>query len=136
MAGFKVTHLDDVGERVDGRCRYRPIRHHFGITGFGVTAWTAHAAGELILDVHDEDDPTSDQELFLVLIGHATFELEGERVDAPAGTLVFVPPGAERRAFAEEGTTTIIAVEGTPGKPYDARGWEVLGPTRASLRSG
>jgi tetratricopeptide (TPR) repeat protein len=128
MAGFAVAHLDDIDERVDGRCLFRPIRHYFGITGFGVTAWTAHAAGDLILNVHDEGDPTSDEELFLVLRGSATFELNGDRVHAPAGTLIFAPPGAERIAFAEEEGTTIIAIEGTPGAAYDARGWEVWAP--------
>jgi hypothetical protein len=128
MAGFGVAHLDDIDERVDGRCLFRPIRHYFGITGFGFTAWTAHAVGDLIVDAHDEDDPTSDEELFLVLRGHATFELNGDRVDAPAGTLIFAPPRAERIAFAEEAGTTIIAIEGTPGEPYDARGWEVWAP--------
>jgi len=36
-------------------------------------------------------DPTADQELLLVLRGHAVFELDGDRLDAPAGTLVFAP---------------------------------------------
>jgi tetratricopeptide (TPR) repeat protein len=128
MAGYAVAHLDEIEEFADGRCRYRPIRHHFGISAFGVTAWTAHAAGDLIIDEHDEDDPTADQELFLVLRGHAVFELEGDRVDAPAGTLVYASPRTKRTASAEEAGTTIIALEGSPGKAYDARGWELWAP--------
>ncbi len=106
----------------------RPLRHHFGITAFGVIAWTARAAGDLIINEHDEDDPSSDQELFLVLRGHAVFELDGDLVDAPTGTLVFAPPRAKRRASAEEAGTTIIALEGTPGKAYEPRGWELWAP--------
>ncbi len=34
--------------------------------------------------------------------GRARFELDGERVEAPAGTFVFVRPGVKRTAFAEE----------------------------------
>jgi tetratricopeptide (TPR) repeat protein len=128
MAGYAIAHLDEIDEFADGRCHYRPIRHHFGISAFGVTAWTAHAAGDLIIDEHDQDDPTADQELFLVLRGHAVFELEGDRVDAPAGTLVFAPPRIKRTASAEEAGTTIIALEGSPGKAYDARGWELWAP--------
>jgi hypothetical protein len=86
----------------------------------GGAAWTASAAGALVINGHDEDDPTADQELFLVLRGHAVFELEGNRVDAPAGTLVFAPPRANRTASAAEAGTTIIALEGTPGKAYRA----------------
>ena len=128
MAGYAVAHLDEIDEFVDGRCHYRPIRHHLGITAFGVTAWTARAAGDLVIDEHDEGDPTADQELFLVVRGHAVFELDGDRVDAPAGTLVFVPPRMKRTASAEEAETIIIALEGTPGRAYEARGWELWAP--------
>jgi hypothetical protein len=102
MAGYAVAHLDEIEEFADVGCHYRPIRHHLGITAFGVTAWTARAAGDLVINEHDEDDPTADQELFLVLRGHAVFELDGDRVDAPAGTLVFAPPRTKRTASATE----------------------------------
>jgi len=128
MAGYAVVHLDEIDELADGRCHYRPIRHHLGITAFGVTAWTARAAGDLVINEHDEGDPTADQELFLVLRGHAVFELDGDRVDAPAGTLVFAPPRMKRTASAGEAGTIIIAFEGTPGKAYEARGWELWAP--------
>lgn len=135
-AGYAVVHLDEIEEFPDAGCRYRPIRHHLGITAFGVTAWTARAAGDLIINEHDEDDPTADQELFLVLCGHAVFEVDGDQVDAPAGTLVFAPPRTKRTACAKEEGTTIIAVEGTPGKAYDARGWELWAPLAALYEAG
>ena len=62
------------------------------------------------------------EELYLVQRGRARFELDGERVDAPAGTLVFVSPEVKRTAFAEEPGTTLIALGGTPGKAYEAQG--------------
>jgi len=80
------------------------------------------------INEHDEDDPTADQELFLVLRGHAVFEIDGELVDAPAGTFVFAPPRTKRTASATEKGTTIIALEGTPGRAYEARGWELWAP--------
>src|SRR5262245_32343333 len=106
MTGYSVAHLDDIEEFNDLGCHYRPIRHHLGITAFGVSAWTGHAAGDLVISEHD--DPTADQELFLVLRGHAVFELAGDRVDAPVGTLVFVPPHTQRKASAKQDGTTII----------------------------
>jgi hypothetical protein len=128
MAAYAVAHLDELDELIDGRCLFRPVRHHFGITAFGATVWTARAAGDLIVDEHDEGDPTADQELFVVLRGHAVFELEGDRVEAPAGTFVFAPPRTKRRAFAEESGTTIMLIEGTSGKAYEPRGWELWAP--------
>jgi hypothetical protein len=136
MAGYVVAHLDAVDEFSDAGCHYRPIRHHLGITAFGVTAWTAHAAGDRVINEHDEGDPTADQELFLVLRGHALFEIDGDHVDAPAGTLVFAPPRTNRTATATQAATTIIAVEGTPGGAYDARGWELWAPLAPLYQAG
>lgn len=131
-----VAHLDEIEELADAGCHYRPIRHHLGITAFGVTAWIARAAGERVINEHDEDDPTADQELFLVVRGHAVFEADGGRVDAPAGTLVFAPPRTKRVAFATEDGTIIIAVEGTPGKAFEARGWELWAPLAPRYEAG
>jgi hypothetical protein len=136
MAGYAVAHLDEIEEFSDAGCHYRPIRHRLGITAFGVTAWTARAAGDRVINEHDEDDPTADQELFLVLRGHAVFEIDGDRVDAPAGTLVSAPPGTKRAATAREDGTTIILLEGTPGKAYDARGWELWAPLAPLYQAG
>jgi hypothetical protein len=128
MGGYAVAHLDEIDEFVDGRCRFRPVRLHFGITSFGVAAWTARNAGDPIIDEHDETDVAADQELFLVMRGRAVFELDGDRVDAPAGTLVFAASGVNRTAVAEEAETTIIALEGAAGKAYVPRGWELWAP--------
>jgi hypothetical protein len=136
MAGYAVAHLDEIEELSDAGCHYRPIRHHLGITAFGVTAWTARTAGAVVINEHDEGDPTADQELFLVLRGHAVFEVEGDRVEAPAGTLVFAPPRTKRMASAKEDGTTIIALEGTPGKAYEARGWELWAPLAPLYEAG
>jgi tetratricopeptide (TPR) repeat protein len=51
--------------------------------------------------------------------GAATFEIDGESVEAPAGSLVHVRPTAKRKATATEEGTTILVVGGTPGKAYE-----------------
>src|SRR5205085_9092276 len=106
MNRYAVAHLDDIDEMSDGRCPWRPVRHHFGITSFGVNTWTAREAGDRIINEHDEDEPGGHEELYLVVSGRARFELGGESVDAPAGTLVYVKPKIKRTAFAEEPNTT------------------------------
>ena len=75
----------------------------------------------------------ANEELYLVHRGRARFELDGDHVDAPAGTFVFVPPGVRPTAFAEEPGTTIIAVGGIPGKAYEPVGWEVWRPFTLSM---
>jgi tetratricopeptide (TPR) repeat protein len=134
MSGYAVAHLDEIDEISDGRCPSRPVRHHFGITSFGVNTWTGHEAGDRIINEHDEAD--ENEELYLVQRGRASFELEGQRVDAPAGTFVFARPGVKRTAFAEEPGTTILAIGGTPGKAYEPHGYEVWGPLRPLYESG
>jgi hypothetical protein len=129
MSGYAVAHLDEIEEISDGRCPSRPVRSHFGITSFGVNAWTGHEAGDRIINEHDEAGQGDEQEeLYLVQRGLARFELDGERVEAPAGTFVFVRPGVKRSAFAEQPGTTIIALGGTPGKVYEPTGFEYWAP--------
>jgi mannose-6-phosphate isomerase-like protein (cupin superfamily) len=137
MSEYQVAHLDEIEVLDDGRQPYRAVRHRFGITSFGITTWTAREAGDRILNEHDEAD-TNDgsEELYLVQSGNAVFELDGERVEAPAGTFVFAPPGVKRTAFAEEAGTTIVAVGGVPGKAYDPVGWELWAPLRPQYEAG
>ena len=71
MSGYAVAHLDEIDEVDDGRCPMRPVRYHFGITSFGVNAWTAREAGDRIINEHDESEPDAQEELYLVLRGRA-----------------------------------------------------------------
>ena len=134
MSGNAVAHLDEIDELSDGRCPFRPVRKHFGITSFGVNTWTGKSAGDRIINEHDEAD--EHEELYLVQQGRATFELDGERVDAPAGTMVFARPGVKRTAFAEDAGTTIVAIGGTPGEVYEPSGFEVWLPMNPLYEAG
>jgi hypothetical protein len=135
MNRYAVAHLDEIDELTDGRQPWRPVRHHLGITAFGINSWTARDAGDRIINEHDEADDAN-EELYLVLRGRAVFELDGERQDAPAGTLVFVQPGVKRTAFAEEPGTTLLAVGGIAGKAYEVDGWELWAPIRPLYEAG
>ena len=66
----------------------------------------------------------------------ASFEVDGERFAAAAGTFVFVRPGVKRTAFGEEPGTTIVAVGGVAGKPYEPGGWELFAPVRPLYEAG
>jgi hypothetical protein len=126
MGDFTAVHLQEIKEITDGRCPWRPVRHHLGIQSFGINAWTARESGDRLINEHDEADTEDQQEeLYFVQDGRARFELDGESVDAPAGTFVHVQPGVKRTAFAEEPATTVLAMGATLGKPYVAVGWEV-----------
>jgi len=136
MSTYAIAQIEEIGEQTDGRIPYRPIRHHFGITSFGVNAFVGHEPGDRIINEHDEDEPDAQEELYLVLTGHAEFELDGERLDAPLHTFVHAPPGVKRTAFARDAGTTILVLGGTPGKAYEAAGWEIWGPVRPLYEAG
>src|ERR1700722_19128598 len=137
MAPPAVARLNEIDEIDDGRSPFRPVRHHFGIMTFGVTAMTARSDGDRLINEHDEAELDSSDELYFVVSGHARFELDGESHDAPAGTFVHVPSGIMRTAFAEEAGTTVLAIGGGPrGKPYEPTGWELFAPLFPLFASG
>jgi mannose-6-phosphate isomerase-like protein (cupin superfamily) len=137
MSDWAVARLDEIEEVSDGRSPWRPVRHHLGITAFGVNAFTGKEAGDRLINEHDEaEEHDRQEELYLVQAGRARFELEGESVDAPAGTFVFVRPGVKRTAFAEEPGTTLLAVGAAAGRAYEPSGYEVWMPLNELFQAG
>jgi quercetin dioxygenase-like cupin family protein len=125
--GYVFVRLDELepapliapGATDDGRERLN-IRRRFGITSFGVQAFRA-PGGVVVINEHDEMlfGEAGQEELYIVLDGRATFEIDGESVEAPAGSFVHVQPTAKRKATAADEGTTILVVGGTPGKAYE-----------------
>jgi Cupin domain len=111
---LQVARLDDI----ERRGRSIPVREHLGIHAFGVNAYRPGDDGTLINE-HDESG-SGQEELYVVLDGNATFEIDGETIEATAGTLVFVPPNVQRKATGEG---TVLALGGTPGEAYQAIDW-------------
>ena len=128
----RIDELQDIAYRQD--THMRPVRHHLGITAFGTNAWTAANKGDRLMPEHEEDEGS--EELYVVLNGRARFEIDGETVDAPEGTLVFVRPQTNRTAFAEEPGTTVLAVGSRVGQPYEAGGWEVWAEFQPAYEAG
>ena len=132
---YRTTTIDELQD-IDYRqeTHMRPVRHHLGITAFGTNAWTAANVGDRLMPEHKEDEGS--EELYVVLNGRARFEIDGESVDAPAGTLVFCRPEANRTAFAEEAGTTVLAVGSTVGQPYHGGGWELWAEFHPQYEAG
>ena len=104
---------------------WSPIRRRFGVESFGVNAWTAHESGAQVIPEHDEA-PSGHEELYVVVAGHATFTVDGEEIDGPHGTVLFVrDPAARRGASAWVPGTTVLAVGARPGEAYRPRSWEL-----------
>jgi mannose-6-phosphate isomerase-like protein (cupin superfamily) len=137
MAQYAVARLDEIDEIDDGQRPFRAVRQFFGIRTFGITATTARADGDLLIPEHEETEPHSSEELYFVVSGQATFELNGESQDATAGTFVLVPAGVKRTAVARDAGTTVLAIGAGPeGKPYEPIGWELFAPLFPLFESG
>ena len=111
---WQVARLDDI----ERRGRDIPVREHLGIHAFGINAFTPADDGTVVSE-HDESG-SRQEELYIVLDGTATFELDGETVDAPPGTFVFVGPESRRKAT---GDATVVVVGATHGEAYEGIDW-------------
>jgi len=125
---FQIVRLDEVeGYADEGRPRWHMIRTMLGIESFGINAWRSTEAGQEIIGEHDElgAGAGGHEELYLVLGGRATFTIDGERVAAPAGSIVYVEaPATRRSAVADEAATTILVIGGRPGAAFTVSPWE------------
>lgn len=124
----RATDIDpNYPDAMDGD--FHLVRRHFDIRAFGVNGITGDTGDELVEPHHEADDEVNrtdgHEELFAVMSGHAVFTVDGETVDAPAGTLVFVrDPGLIRSARATVDGTAILAIGARPGAPYGISRWE------------
>ena len=111
---WQAAHVDDI----DRRGRDIPVREYLGIHAFGINGFTPSEDGTLVSE-HDEAG-SGQEELYVVLDGNVTFEIDGEAVDAKPGTLVSIRPEARRKAT---GDGTILVIGATPGEAYEGIDW-------------
>ena len=121
---YAVARLEDL-ESIPGpgTLTWRPVRAHFELRAFGCNAYTASAAGEDVVEPHDEAGDPGHEELYFVHAGRARFSLDGEEFEVGPGTYVFVRDHAvHRHAVALEAGTTVLSFGGPP--TFEPSGWE------------
>ena len=124
--GWQSVRLDEIEPIavVNGTLLWRPLRRTLGIEAFGINAYTAPNAGDDVVEEHTEQS-LGHEEVYIVLAGRATFTLDEETLDAPAGTVVFVrDPKVRRHARAQEAGTAVLAVGGPRNAVYEPSPWE------------
>lgn len=137
MKGWKKAHLSEI-EAIPGpgSLRWTPVRRHFDIAAFGINAYLAADPGQDLIEAHTED-ARQHEEAYVVVSGTATFTVDGEDTDAPAGTIIFIrEPGVQRSAVAKEPGTTVLAIGAKRGAPYTSGPWEPIYVARAHAASG
>jgi hypothetical protein len=133
---MKRLSLDEIeGIPVFGSLVWKPVRKTLGVTAFGINAYTAANAGDEVVEDHTEEQ-LGHEEIYAVVAGHATFTVDGEEVDAPAGTLVYLDDVTQRRsAVAKEPNTTVLAIGGKPGQ-HEISDWEYFFPSLPFIAAG
>jgi tetratricopeptide (TPR) repeat protein len=127
MTGWEAVHVDELDSIPIAGVVWHPVRRRLGVRAFGINAYTAEGVGKQIVEEHDEagGGAGGHEELYLVVRGRATFTVDGETLDAPAGTILFIrDPKLKRVAVAEEADTLVLAVGGEPGRAYEVSPWE------------
>jgi tetratricopeptide (TPR) repeat protein len=125
-AGWESVRLDEIEPIpvIDGTLFWRPVRRTLDIGAFGINAYVALNAGDDVVEEHSESS-LGHEEVYIVLSGHATFTLDDETLDAPAGTIVFIRDvDVKRHARAEEAGTSVLAVGGPRDARYEPSAWE------------
>jgi mannose-6-phosphate isomerase-like protein (cupin superfamily) len=124
--GWRSVRLDEIEPIpvVGGKLLWRPVRRTLDVGAFGINAYVAPNSGDDVVEEHTEGT-LRHEEVYVVLAGRATFTLDDDTLDAPAGTVVFVrDPAVKRHARAEEPGTTVLAVGGPRGSAYEPSSWE------------
>jgi tetratricopeptide (TPR) repeat protein len=121
---YRTARLSDLAPIQVTGLHWLPLRHLLGVHAFGVNAYTGPTPGDDVIERHTEES-FGHEELYVVVTGRARFTLDDETLDAPAGTVVFLPdPTTQRYAIAEEADTTVLAVGAKPGEAYEVSAWE------------
>lgn len=120
---YSIVRIPEIEPISVAGVQWQPIRRTLGIDAFGINAYVGPAVGDHVVEEHTEET-LGHQEAYVVIVGHATFSLDGEEVDAPQGSIVFIrDPKVRRSAVAVESATTVLAIGGVPGT-HTPSAWE------------
>src|SRR5215218_2226808 len=134
--GWKAVALDEVEARPwpGTELAWHPLREALGTMIVGMAGYTAEREGQEVVEAHRETERgRGHEEVYAVLRGRARFTLDGEELDAPAGTFVRVSPKVHRHAIATEAGTQVLALGGPPTFVPSASEW--IERARPHLRS-
>ena len=136
MSGYAVAQIDGIDEISDGRCPWRPVRFHFGITSFGVNAFTAHQVGDRLINEHDESQEHDlQEELYLVQRGARRSSSTASGWTHPrAHSSSFAPPLSGQRSPRSRGRRSSRSAELRGRRTY--KGGELWMPLNHLYESG
>jgi len=117
MADYTVKQVDEM-EAVFGGA-FKRARAELGISAFGmqILDMPPNVDGQYPEHDHQAD---GQEEVYVVLVGRAELDVEGDRIPLDPGTMVRVGPSARRTIRTAAEGARILALGGRPGQPYEA----------------
>jgi uncharacterized cupin superfamily protein len=115
MSDYTAKHIKDMEAGFQGG--FVKARAELGVTAFGMQVI------QLPPDYSDypEHDhaETAQEEVFIALGGSGWIDIEGERVELDGDTFVRVGAETRRKVYAGPQGLRMLAIGGSPGKPYE-----------------
>ena len=115
----RITDLPVVSDGEPGDPTWYPLQHALGIDTFGANIFVADHGGQRLVEEHDEL-VSRQQELYLVLDGSTSFELDGEETNVQRGDVLAVTDPAVRRRATALAAGTMLLVVGAANSPFES----------------
>ena len=96
--------------------RFRAAGHALGVSAWGMNVLELDPGSA----AHPEHDHSADghEELYVVMAGSLTLVADGVSHALAEGTMARVAGAVRRRLVAGDAGATVLAIGGTPGRPY------------------
>ena len=112
-----------------------PVRRELGVNAFGINAYRAAKAGEIVIEEHVESP--GQEEVYVVLDGSVRFTVDTESYELQRGEALFVPvPEARRVGVALADKTAVLAIGGWADAAYHSLPWEPIYLARHAADEG
>ncbi|MDQ2761883.1 MAG: cupin domain-containing protein [Actinomycetota bacterium] len=123
MSDYTVRRIGDMDTFYKGLLLR--ARAELGVQSFGLAVIDLERGA----DDHPEHDhaQAGQEEVFVVLRGTGTMEVDGDTVDLDPETIVRVGPGAKRRIAPGTGGIRLLAIGGVPNQAYQAPAYTDVG---------
>ena len=114
MADYTAKKISDMQAGFGGG--FIKARAELGVTSFGMQV-IAMPPNYGDYPEHDHADD-GQEEVYAVLDGSGTMDVEGERVEMDPETLIRVPAGTKRKVLAGPQGLRMLVIGGCPGQAY------------------
>jgi len=114
MADYTAKRIDEMQAGFGGG--FVKARAELGVTAFGMQVLQL-PPDYADYPEHDHAD-SGQEEVFAVLSGSGSMDIEGERVEMDSDTLIRVGPDTKRKVFAGPQGLRMLVVGCAPGEPY------------------